>query len=124
MYAILSLYYGAINVTNEVGNSTPFLGFMRSVIQASPINAIKTSDDAVNKVTLHRRKSEVFLQTHEYIINTDVPVLCEVSAATANRVLLELVQDGVFTKFSVDGHWTYKGIKQSDGLSHVRGNDI
>lgn len=104
-------YYAAINASNDVGESTIFIEFMLDAIQASLIDAIKTSDETsdekVDKATLRWRKIEEFLKTHDYIMNADVRELCGVSAATANRVLAELVMTGKLIKCRKDGHWVY-----------------
>ena len=105
-------YYDAINVSNAAGSSTTFIEFMLSIIKASLIDAIKTSDEmsdgAMDKATLRWLQIEKFLETHEFIMNADVRALCDVSAATANRILASLVADGKLTKCRQNGHWAYK----------------
>ena len=105
-------YYDAINASNDAGESTAFIEFMLSVIKASLIDAIHTSDamsdGKMNKKTLRWQKIEQFLQTHEYIVNADVRELCGVSAATANRILAGLVEDKKLNKGWENGHWMYK----------------
>ena len=105
-------YYDAINASNDAGESTAFIEFMLSVIKASLIDAIHTSDamsdGKMDKKTLRWQKIEQFLQTHEYIMNADVRELCGVSAATANRVLAELVRSERITRKSINGRWTYQ----------------
>lgn len=54
------------------------------------------------------QKIEQFLQTHEYIMNTDVRALCGVSAATANRMLAWLANEGKLYKARANGHWVYQ----------------
>lgn len=104
-------YYDAINTSNDAGESTAFIEFMLSVIKASLIDAIHTSDamsdGKMDKKTLRWQKIEQFLQTHEYIMNADVRELCGVSAATANRLLAEFVSDGKLVKYRESGHWAY-----------------
>ena len=104
-------YYDAINSSNDAGESTAFIEFMLSVIKASLIDAIHTSDamsdGKMDKKTLRWQKIEQFLQTHEYIMNADVRELCGVSAATANRLLAEFVSDGKLVKYRESGHWAY-----------------
>ena len=41
-------------------------------------------------------------------MNADVPELCVVSAATANRMLSSLVMGGILIKYQQNGHWAYK----------------
>ena len=109
-------YYDAINASNDAGESTAFIEFMLSVIKASLIDAIHTSDTMsagkMDKKTLRWQKIEQFLQTHEYIMNADVRELCGVSAATANRILANFASDGKLMKSRVGGHWGYKLLEQ------------
>jgi len=104
-------YYDASNASNDAGESTAFIEFMLSVIKASLIDAIQTSDGMsdgkMDKKALRWQKIEQFLQTHEYIMNADVRELCGVSAATANRLLAEFVSDGKLVKYRESGHWAY-----------------
>lgn len=105
-------YYDAINTSNAAGSSTAFIEFMLFIIKASLIDAIKTSDEMsdgkLDKETLRWLKIEKFLETHEYIMNADVRQLCNVSAATANRILAGLAADGKLIKCRHAGHWVYQ----------------
>ena len=107
-------YYDAINASNNAGESTVFIEFMLSAIKASLMDAINMSDGMsdgkMNKKTLRWQKIEQFLQTHEYIMNADVRELCEVSSATANRILSDFVATNQLIKYRKNGHWVY-GIK-------------
>lgn len=109
-------YYNAINASNNAGESTIFIEFMLSIIKASLIDAIKTSDEMsdgkMDKATLRWMQIEKFLQSHEFIMNSDVREICGVSAATANRILTGLAEEGKLAKIRTDGHWAYlKGQK-------------
>lgn len=105
-------YYDAINASNAAGSSTVFIEFMLSIIKASLIDSIKTSDEmsdgTMDKATLRWLQIEKFLETHEFIMNADVRALCNVSAATANRILASLAADGKLTKCRHAGHWVYQ----------------
>ena len=105
-------YYDAINASDNAGESTVFIEFMLSAIKASLMDAIHTSDamsdGKMDKKALRWQKIEQFLQTHAYIMNADVRELCGVSAATANRILAELVESEKLNRSRVDGHWAYK----------------
>ena len=107
-------YYDAINASNNAGESTVFIEFMLSAIKVSLMDAINMSDGMsdgkMNKKTLRWQKIEQFLQMHEYIMNADVRELCEVSAATANRILSDFVATNQLIKYRKNGHWVY-GIK-------------
>lgn len=66
------------------------------------------SDGKMDKKTLRWQKIEQFLQTHEYIMNADVRNLCNVSAATANRILTVFVAKKRLVKCRQDGYWAYR----------------
>ncbi len=112
VYARQQEYYEAINASNNAGASTIFIEFMLSAIQASLIDAIKTSDEMsdgkIDKATMRWRLVEEFLQTHDYIMNADVRALCGVSPATANRILAGFERERKLVKCSIHGHWGYK----------------
>ena len=112
IHARQSEYYAAINASNNAGESTVFIEFMLSTINASLIDAINTSDDMsdepVDKATMRWKQIENFLKTHEFIMNADVRKLCNVSPATANRILVELVEKEQLIKCRVAGHWGYR----------------
>lgn len=104
-------YYAAINASNDAGESTAFIEFMLSAIKASLMDAISASDEMsdgkMDKAAMRWRQIEKFLETHEFIMNADVRNLCNVSAATANRILAGLVTDGKLVRFCKNGHWVY-----------------
>ena len=105
-------YYDAINRSNDMGESTVFIEFMLSAIQASLMDAISTSDTTNNgkldKAATRWQQIERFLQTYESIMNADVRGLCGVSPATANRILAGLVEEGKLVKCRIGGHWQYR----------------
>ncbi len=105
-------YYEAINASNDAGESTVFIEFMLSAIKASLIDALNTSDEMgdgpMDKATLRWKQIEKFLETHPFIMNADVRTLCGVSAATANRILANLVINGNLNKCHKNGYWAYK----------------
>ncbi len=104
-------YYAAINASNDAGESTVFIEFMLSTIKASLIDAIYLSDEMsdgpMNKTTMRWKQIEKFLETHKFIMNADVRALCDVSAATANRILAGLVAEDKLVKYREGGHWAY-----------------
>lgn len=104
-------YYTTINTSNDTGKSTVFIEFMLDAIQTSLTDVIKTSDEMrdgkIDKGTLRWQKIHEFLKTHDYIMNADVRVLCGVSAATANRILVGLTAEGKIIKCRVGNHWGY-----------------
>ena len=105
-------YYAAINASNDAGESTVFIEFMLAAIKASLIDAINASDEmsdgTMDKAAMRWKQIEKFLETHEFIMNADVRTLCNVSAATANRIMVELVSAGKIVKLHVGGYWKYK----------------
>lgn len=66
------------------------------------------SDGPMDKAAMRWRQIEKFLETHEFIMNADARELCDVSAATANRILVRMTEDRKLTKVWVAGHWKYK----------------
>ena len=107
-------YYAAINPSNDAGKSTVFIEFMLSAIKALLIEVISTSDEMSNgkidKTTLRWKIIEKYLKTHDYVMNADVRELCGVSAATANRILAGLVEEGKLYKARANGHWVYQAL--------------
>ena len=101
-------YYDAINASSDAGESTVFIEFMLSAIKASLMDAISASDGKVDKATFRWKKIEEYLKTHDYIMNADVRELCGVSAATANRILANLVAESKLVKCHENGYWVYK----------------
>lgn len=108
-------YYNAINQSNYDGESTVFIEFMLSAIKASLIDAINTidamSDGTMDKETLRWMQIKKFLESHEFIMNADVRMICDVSAATANRILSGLVDDEKLIKYRESKHWAYRLIE-------------
>ena len=105
-------YYAAINASNDAGESTVFIEFILSAIKASLIDAISTSDEmsdgTIDKATMRWKQIEKFLETHEFIMNADIRTLCDVSAATANRILTGLTIGGKLIRCREGGHWAYR----------------
>lgn len=105
-------YYEAINQANDDGESTVFIEFMLSIIKSSILDAVSTSDEMSDKTkdksSIRWSKIEHYLKTHDFIMNADVRELCGVSAATANRILAGLVDDGKLSKYREGRHWAYQ----------------
>lgn len=107
-------YYAAINASNIAVESTAFIEFMLLSIKASLIESAemsdKMSDGSTDKDTKRRLLIRQFLHTHESIKNSDVRAICGVSAATANRILNRLVQDGELRQYRESGQWMYQSV--------------
>ena len=103
-------YYNAINRSNAGGESTAFIEFMLSAIQAALEDAV--SVEAPHKHTTIEtqrwREIEAFLRENETISNSDVRELFRVSGATANRILAKLVADDKLKKLRLGRSWGYK----------------
>ena len=90
-----SEYYNAINVSNNNGNSTVFIEFMLSVIKQALQESINDKPKNISsKSDLRWNKINDYLETHEYILNSDVQKLLGVSSATATRILVGFMKDG------------------------------
>lgn len=98
IYANQQEYYAAINASNDAGDSTVFIEFMLSAIKASLMEAISASDEMsdiiIDRATMCRDRSKAYLNTHDYIKNADIRVLCNVSVATANWIFAGLTNNG------------------------------
>ena len=101
-------YYNVINASNEVGESTVFIEFMLSAIKAALLEVTDIHDRHTDIVLFRQDKIETYLKAHEYIMNADVRELCNVSAATANRILSAMVRDGKIVKAHKGKYWVYK----------------
>lgn len=66
------------------------------------------SDGLMDKTTLRWKQIEKFLETNPFIMNADVRNLCNVSAATANRILAGLAAEGNLVQYREGGHWAYR----------------
>ena len=66
------------------------------------------SDGPQRKAALRWQKIQAYLQSHETIQSGDVQRLCQVSPATAGRILTGLVKEGKLLRCRTGGHWAYK----------------
>lgn len=103
-------YYNAINLSNNSGESTIFVEFMLTTIKTALVDAIKMSDAVIDKGAIRWQKIADFLKRNDYIMNADVQRLCNVSTATANRILKDLVANGKLLRCRASGHWAYRKI--------------
>lgn len=73
------------------------------------MEAVETAGLAENMSTAELRsyKIERFLQKNETITNADVRQMLAVSAATANRILARLTEEGKIKKIRIGRSWGY-----------------
>ncbi len=102
-------YYEAINRSNCNGESTVFITFMLSAIKEALIEAMETVGvtENMSDTELRRYKIERFLQRNDAITNADVRQMFTVSAATANRILARLTEEGKLKKVRIGKSWGY-----------------
>ena len=102
-------YYNAINRSNCDGESTVFITFMLSAIKEALMEAVETVGVTENMSTAELRwyKIERFLQKNETITNADIRQMFAVSAATANRILAKLTDEGKLKKIRLGKSWGY-----------------
>ena len=101
-------YYAAINQSNFEGESTVFIEFMLSAIKEALLDAIDTgTTENMTTDELRWYKIERFLRKNAMITNADVREMFGVSAATANRILAKLTDNGKLQKVRVGRSWGY-----------------
>ena len=103
-----SEYYNAINISNNNGNSTVFIEFMLSVIKQALQESINDKPKNISsKSDLRWNKINDYLETHEYILNSDVQKLLGVSSATATRILVGFMKDDKLKRIRIKSCWGY-----------------
>lgn len=103
-----SEYYNAINISNNNGNSTVFIEFMLSVIKQALQESINDKPKNISsKSDLRWNKINDYLETHEYILNSDVQKLLGVSSATSTRILVGFMKDGKLKRIRIKSCWGY-----------------
>ena len=102
-------YYKAINQSNYEGESTAFIVFMLNAIKEALMEAVETTvlTEKMSYKELRWYKIEQFLQKNEFITNSDVRQMFQVSSATANRILAKLTDEGVIQKVRIGKSWGY-----------------
>ena len=103
-------YYAAINRANYEGESTAFIEFMLAAIQEALEEVTETTGIAENmsKEEMRWYRIERFLKKNGTITNTDVRQLFQLSAATANRILAKLTEEGKLEKIRMGRSWGYR----------------
>lgn len=105
-------YYKAINQSNCEAESTAFIVFMLSAIKEALIEAAETTGMAgkLSAAEMRWHKIERYLQKNESITNADVRQMFQVSAATANRILAGLAEEGKIKKIRIGRSWGYSAV--------------
>ncbi|MDO5088746.1 MAG: Fic family protein [Leptotrichiaceae bacterium] len=92
-------YYKAINLSNNLGDSTPFILFSLKIIKDSLEELQKNEKNMTDKMTdkeLKRlEKIELYFEKNKYIENNEVQKLLKVSDSTARRFLNKLVKEKI-----------------------------
>jgi len=97
-------YYEAINLSNNIGKSTPFVTFILEIIKETleelQKNDLKMTDILTDKMTdkeLQRLKIlEEYFEKNNYIDNSEVQKILNVSA---RRFLNKLLKNGILEAF-------------------------
>lgn len=98
-------YYEAINRSNDMCESTSFIEFMLSAIREALTEATQTGD---SKTDTRIQKILRYLRQNDYVTNAAVRQMLGVSAATANRILVRIVETEGLQKIRVGKSWGYK----------------
>ncbi|MBE7052006.1 MAG: Fic family protein, partial [Ruminococcaceae bacterium] len=101
-------YYDAINTSNNQGESTVFVEFMLSVIKEALLEVGEPQIVSVcDKSDTRLCRIYEFLETYDYIMNSDVQKLIGVSSATATRILTQFAKSGKLKRVRIQSHWGY-----------------
>lgn len=103
-----SAYYQAINNANSAADSTCFIEFMLSAIKDAFLEVVEQPAEVKPKTESREQTVLDYLSEHGEIANSDVRNLLSVSAATANRVLNEMVNKGLIFRFRKGKSWAYR----------------
>ena len=105
-------YYQAINRSNNEAESTVFIEFMLSAIKEALIEAVQTGN-LENMSTEEQRLYQIegFLKKNGTITNADVRGMLGVSAATANRILGKITEEGKIQRIRIGKSWGYSLLK-------------
>lgn len=100
-------YYNAINLSNSNGNSTVFIEFLLPVIKQTLQEAVDVVIETKSKSDMRWSTVSDFLDTHDYIMNSDIQKLLGVSSATATRILTGFMKVGKLKRIRRESHWGY-----------------
>lgn len=103
-----SEYYQAINKTNNAADSTCFIEFMLSAIKDALLEVTAQPSEVKTKAETREQAILDYISKHGEIANSDVRNLLSISAATANRVLNEMVNKELIFRFRKGKTWVYQ----------------
>ena len=96
-------YYEAINLSNNIGRSTPFVTFILEIIKETleelQKNDLKMTDKMTDKELQRLKILEVYFEKNNYIDNSEVQKILNVSDSTARRFLNKLLKNGILEAF-------------------------
>ena len=96
-------YYEAINLSNNIGKSTPFVTFILEIIKETleelQKNDLKMTDILTDKELQRLKIMEVYFEKNNYIDNSEVQKILNVSDSTARRFLNKLLKNGILEAF-------------------------
>lgn len=92
-------YYEAINLSNNIGRSTPFVTFILEIIKETleelQKNDLKMTDKMTDKELQRLKILEVYFEKNNYIDNSEAQKILNVSYSTARRFLNKLLKNGI-----------------------------
>ena len=96
-------YYEAINLSNTAGESTPFITFILEIIKETleelQKNDLKMTDKMTDKELQRLKILEEYFEKNNYIDNSEVQKILNVSDSTARRFLNKLLKNGILEAF-------------------------
>ena len=103
-------YYRAFNAANSTADSTVFITFMLEAIRDTMLEAIDGSavQNKSDKTAAREKAVMDYLNDISEITNSDVRKMFNVSVATANRILNNMVDKGLIVRFRSGRSWAYR----------------
>ena len=109
-------YYEAINVSNNLGESTPFILFSLKIIKEALLELQKDNremtDKTIDKITDKERERlkilEKYFKENKFINNKEVQKLLNISDSTAKRFLNKLVKNNILEAIGENKGRRYK----------------
>ena len=113
-------YYEAINLSNNIGKSTPFVTFILEIIKETleelQKNDLKMTDILTDKMTdkeLQRLKIlEEYFEKNNYIDNSEAQKILNVSDSTVRRFFNKLLKNGILEAIGENKGRKYRKINK------------